>query len=530
MLPTLLFIGFVTVACVLTNRLASKLPVPSLLIFIGIGMLLGENGPAGIAFSDFRLTESICNVALLFIMFYGGFNTNLDRARPVAVQAVLLSTVGVAATMGAVGAFAHLALGMDWLHAMLVGAVISSTDAASVFNVLREHKLALKGGADSLLEIESGSNDPLSYLLTVVFCTLLTAGQISVPAMLASQIAIGAGCGLALGWLAALVLDRVRIDMAQGETILLFATAIIAYAAPGLLGGNGFLSVYLAGIVLGASDIPAKQSMAHFFDILTEIAQMTVFFILGMLVTPARLPEVMGPAFAIVAFLTFVGRPVVVGLLLAPFRSSLARTALISWAGLRGAASTVFALVAITMGVSGARDIFDLVFVIVIVSLMVQGSLMPAVARRLDMVDGSGNVMTTFNDFQNNSALSFIKLKIGAEHPFVGKTLAQIRTMESLLVVLILHDEAHAVLPDGQTRIQAGDLLVLAAPTFEERADVSIREIPIGEHHRWANRRLRDLSEDKRFLVAMIERDGASIIPNGDTQILPGDTAIVATL
>ncbi len=442
-------------------------------------MLLGVNGPAHIDFSDYALTETVCSTALLFIMFYGGFNTNIDRAKPVAAPAVLLSTLGVVITAGITGVFAHFVLGFDWIGGLLLGSVVASTDAASVFSVLREHSLSLRGGTDSLLEVESGSNDPVAYMLTAVLATLAAGGDINIPALLAKQIILGAGLGLAIGWAAGRLIERAHATAEGAQTIFLFAVAIVAYALPSYLGGNGFLAVYLAGIVLGASDITGKVEMTHFFDTLTEMAEMAIFFLLGLLVTPARLPQMLLPGLALMAFMLFVSRPIAVGLLLAPFKTNPRQVALVSWAGLRGAASVVFSLFAVVAGVPGGHDLFDLVFVIAASSIVVQGSLLPAVAKKLDMIDATGDVRCTFNDYRDEDGMSFVKLKVGAGHPFAGRSLADIGSATDMLVALVLRDGAHPVLPNGDTVIQEGDLLVMAAPTFEERAEVTLREVTV---------------------------------------------------
>ena len=527
----LLFIGIVIIACLALKPVGKRLPFPTILIFIALGMLLGVNGPLRIDFSDYALTENVCCTALLFIMFYGGFNTNIDRAKPVAVPAVLLSTVGVLITAGLTGAFAHLALGLDWTLALLLGSTVASTDAASVFSVLREHRLALRDGTDSLLEIESGSNDPLSYMLTVVFATLAAGGSINVPALVAQQLLIGAGAGLIIGTLARKLLERGPSQDTGTVTILLFGVSIVTYALPSYLGGNGFLAVYLAGIVLGHGDIPAKCESAQFFDTVTELAEMTIFFLLGLLVTPARLPEMILPALALLAFMLIVGRPVAAALLLAPFKTSLRKITLVNWAGMRGAASVVFCLYAVVAGVPGAHDLFDLVFVLAVASIILQGSLLPAVARKLDMIDTTGDVRRTFNDYRNEDGFSFIKLKIAAEHPFVNKSLTQVGAATNMLVALVLHKGKQPVIPNGDTVIREGDLLVMAAPTFEERAGVSLREFTVGPHGRWAGKQLRDIPQGKRpFIVVLVKRGDETIIPDGDTLIEPGDTVVVATL
>ena len=214
----LLFIGLVIILCLTIKPVGKKLPFPTLLIFIALGMLLGVNGPAHIDFSDYALTETVCSTALLFIMFYGGFNTNIDRAKPVAAPAVLLSTLGVVITAGITGVFAHFVLGFDWIGGLLLGSVVASTDAASVFSVLREHSLSLKGGTDSLLEVESGSNDPVAYMLTAVLAALAAGGDINIPALLAKQIILGAGLGLAIGWAAGRLIERAHATAEGAQT------------------------------------------------------------------------------------------------------------------------------------------------------------------------------------------------------------------------------------------------------------------------------------------------------------------------
>ena len=519
--------------CLTIKPVGKKLPFPTLLIFIALGMLLGVIGPAHIDFSDYALTETACSTALLFIMFYGGFNTNIDRAKPVAAPAVLLSTLGVVITAGITGVFAHLVLGFDWIGGLLLGSVVASTDAASVFSVLREHNLSLRDGTDSLLEVESGSNDPVAYMLTAVLATLAAGGNIDIPMLLAKQIILGVGLGLAIGWASSCLIERAHATAEGAQTIFLFAVAIVAYALPSYLGGNGFLAVYLAGIVLGASDITGKVEMAHFFDTLTEMAEMTIFFLLGLLVTPTRLPQMLLPGLALMAFMLFVSRPTAVGALLAPFKTNPPprQVALISWAGLRGAASVVFSLFAVIAGVPGGHDLFDLVFVIAVSSIVVQGSLLPAVAKKLDMIDAARDVRRTFNDYRDEDGMSFVKLKVGAGHPFAGRSLADIGNATNMLVVLVLRDGVHPVLPNGDTVIEEGDLLVMAAPTFEERAEVTLREVTVTPHGRLAGQRLRDVPQGKHpFIVVMLKRDGQTIIPDGNTLIYAGDEAVIATL
>ena len=255
----LLLIGCVILICILLNRFLERLPVPSLLIFIGLGMFFGENGVFKIPFNDYEAVNTVCSVCLIFIMFYGGFGTNIRVARPVLAPAVVLSTLGVAGTAGGVAVFAHFILSLPRLESFLIGAVISSTDAASVFSILRTQKLALKYHTDSLLEVESGSNDPMSYMLTSVAIALLSGEPIHIPLLLAEQIGIGALCGAAMGWLAVKLLHQQLLPTQQSHTIFLLAVMVLAYAIPSSFNGNGYLSVYLCGIWIGNARLPQKS-------------------------------------------------------------------------------------------------------------------------------------------------------------------------------------------------------------------------------------------------------------------------------
>ena len=523
----LLLMGTVIFICILMNRWVEKLAVPSLLIFIALGMCFGENGLLHIQFDDYVVVNTICSVSLIFIMFYGGFCTNLSAARPVAAQSVLLSTLGVALTAGSVAVFTRLALDLPWTESFLIGSVISSTDAASVFSILRTKKLALKEHTDSLLEIESGSNDPISYMLTSVAVAVLAGQEISVPILLLQQIALGLAGGLLLGRLAAWILGRGTFQSGQNQTIFIFSVVIIAYALPTALGGNGYLSVYLCGIWLGRSSLPQKRYLVHFFDVITHVSQVLIFFLLGLLVTPVELPSVMLPALVITVFLTLVARPVVVGLLLAPFRPSLGQVGVVSWAGLRGVASIVFAIMAVLGGVSTRYHLFNLVFCIVLLSISIQGTLLPWVSARLSMIDHAGDVGKTFNDYQEESSIDFIKVHLAPGHPWAGQALKDLPLPADLLVVMVARGDENIV-PRGNTALETGDILVIAARAFEDRERLSLQEVAIHRGHRWQDRPLRQLGLPSNTLVILIKRGLDTIIPGGDTMILAGDLLVIA--
>ena len=523
----LLLMGCVILLCTLMGRYLDRLAVPSLLIFIALGMCFGENGLLRIPFDDYDAANVICSASLIFIMFYGGFGTNLNAARPVVVQSVVLSTLGVAGTAGAVAAFAHLVLGLPWVESFLIGSVISSTDAASVFNILRSKKLALKYHTDSLLEIESGSNDPISYMLTTVAVGIMGGQDVFIPLLLVQQIAIGALGGLLLGKLAIWSLRRGMFPSEQSQTIFVFAVVILSYALPTVLGGNGYLSSYLCGIYMGSTKLPQKRNLVHFFDVVTDVAQVLIFFLLGLLVTPVELPSVLLPALAIMVFLTFVARPAVVSVLMLPFRPSPAQVGVVSWAGLRGVASIVFAIMAVLQGAETRYNLFNLVFCIVLLSISLQGSLLPRVSAKLHMIDHTADVSKTFNDYQEESDIDFIKIHLDKNHPWNGKTLRELPLPSDLLVAMIARKE-ETIVPNGSTVLLPGDLLVLAARAFEDRENLFLQEIVVEKGHKWVGRSLRQIPTRSDTLIVMIKRGNETIIPGGSTILQAGDTLVIA--
>ena len=522
----LLLTGIVIVICILSGRLIDKLGVPSLLAFILLGMCFGVDGIFKISFDDYQFSELICSVSLIFIMFYGGFGTNIKEAGPVIPRAVLLSTAGVLFTAGITGLFIHLALKLPLLESFLVASVIGSTDAASVFNILRSKNLNLKENTASLLEMESGSNDPVSYMLTVILTAVLTGQSVNVGSMLVFQILFGIGCGVFFGKVTAFILNKVEFDIAQGKTILVFATAILAYTIPSMIGGNGYLSVYLCGILLGNSYLPHKRDMVLFFDVLTGVAQMMIFFLLGLLVTPSQLPQVIIPSFVIMIFLTLVGRPVSVAALLAGFRASIGQMGLVSWAGLRGVASIVFAIYVVLRQVPLGYNLFNLVFCIVLLSISIQGTLLPWISGKLQMIDENADVRRTFNDYQEESAITLMRMYIPKGHNWENKHISEVHMPTGALALMIKRDD-ETIITRGNTQILAGDSLILSVPTYNPDDDEGLEEIFIDKNHPWGNQRIEDLNLPENVLIALIKRNERNIIPDGKTFIEPEDIVVL---
>ena len=295
------------------------------------------------------------------------------------------------------------------------------------------------------------------------------------------------------------------LESQQNRTVLLFAVMLLAYALPAVLGGNGYLSVYLCGITLGNTSLSQKRYLVHFFDVLTDVSQVIIFFLLGLLVTPSELPELLLPALGIMLFLTLVARPAVVTVLLLPFRARWGQIGIVSWAGLRGAASIVFAISAVLSGVQTRNNLFNLVFCIVLFSIALQGSLLPKAARHFSMIDHNEDVAKTFNDYQAESDVDFIKIHLGSGHPWCGCTLREAALPPELLVTMIVRGK-ETIVPDGATRLQAGDLLVLAARAFEDRENISLHEINVERGDRWAGKSLAELPVPEGCLVILVKR------------------------
>mgnify|MGYP001009138460 CR=1 FL=1 len=524
----LLLATLILIICVLGNKLSNRIGVPMLLAFILLGMLFGSDGLIKIPFDNYAFAEQICSVALIFIMFYGGFGTNWREARPVAAPAIVLASLGVVLTALFVGVFCHFVLGVGWLESFLLGSVISSTDAASVFSIFRSWKLNLRDRTASLLELESGSNDPTSYMLTMVVLTLMegeaNAGIFAY--LLFSQVVYGLLFGAAIAVLSVKVMTHFDFGSDGFDSIFVLAMAIFAYAAPSLVGGNGYLSTYVVGIVLGNSPLKNKKTLVHFFDGMTGLMQIVIFFLLGLLCFPSKIPQVIIPAILIALFLTFVARPLAVAGILTPFRCRWQQQAVVAWCGLRGAASIVFAIMVTVSSVELEFDIFHVVFGIVLLSILFQGSLTPVISRRLGMIDDNSNVMKTFTDYSEEVPVEFIHFKIRSGHPWCDQPLHDIMFPPETLAVLILRGKERIV-PNGDTVLEQGDKLVLSAKSAGYLGEICLTEITVNAGSQWVEQpvSLLDVGPDK--LIIMVQRGENVIIPRGDTMLLPGDLLVI---
>lgn len=516
--------------CIIASRFSHRFGMPALLLFMALGMVFGSDGLFKISFDSYELAKDICTIGLTFIMFYGGFGVNWKTARPVAVQSVLLSTVGVLLTALFTGGFCYFVLNFSFEESFLTGAVLSSTDAASVFSILKSKKLNMKDGTASLLELESGSNDPIAYLLVIIGIQLINgAGGTSVGYLLFSGIAYGIVIGVLVAMLGVFILKRVDFVMDGMDTIFVISLVLISYGFSQVTGGNGFLSVYLTGIILGNSKIGNKTVLVHFFDGITGLAQILLFFLLGLLSFPHMLWDVALPAIAIALFMMVVVRPLSMFVLLKPFGITKEKWGLVSWAGLRGAASIVFATIVIAEGAQLDLDLFHIVFFVSLISVALQGGLLPFVAKKLNMIDYHEDVRKTFNDYQEEASMTLVKVAVKEGHNWANRLLRQAELPTGALAIMIKRED-EVIIPRGDTEILEGDRIILSVPTYQESDDVHLKEVSISGNHKWCEKRIEELELSRNNLIVMIKRGEETIIPRGNTYIHKGDVVVVSKM
>ena len=525
--------SLVLLICITSTKILYKFGVPILLIFIVLGMLFGSDGIVGIYFDNYELASDICSIALIFIMFYGGFGTNWKMAKPIAVQSILMSSLGVVITAGLTGLFSSIVFKTSLLEGLLIGAVIASTDAAAVFAILRSQKLNLKGSIASILEIESGSNDPFAYMLTIIILGLMSnQGYGSIVPMLLNQIIVGILASIVLAKLSVYLLRNVMFEIEGFYPIFITAIAILAYSLSEYFGGNGYLSVYITGIIIGNSKIPHKKSIFQFFDGVSWLMQILLFFLLGLLAFPSQIPSVMFKGISISIFMILIARPIATFSILSWFKVPIKEQLFISWVGIRGAASIVFAIFAVTYDVHINYDIFHIIFFIALFSVSVQGTLIPKVARKLDLIDDDQSVLKTFNDYKENKSTKLIEFTISENSPIANKSIMDSNIPEDILVVMIKR-KGDVLVPNGSTVILPGDTLVLSGNTlanfeyYKEGKSTNLVEISVNSDSSIANKSIKDSNINKDILIVMIKRNDKVIVPNGNTVIKPKDILVV---
>lgn len=462
-------------------RVSSRSGLPSLLIYLGIGIAIGQDGIGNVVFDNAELTQVIGYAALVVILAEGGLGTKWKEIRPALPAAISLSLVGVAISVGVTAAGAHYLVGLDWRQALLIGAVVSSTDAAAVFSVLR--KVPLPSRVTGVLEAESGFNDAPVVILVVAFSTVGPVDEWYVLiGKIALELAIGAAIGLAVGFLGSYGLRHVALPASGLYPIAVMAIAVTAYAAGAIAHGSGFLAVYLAAMVLGNAKLPHWPATRGFADGLGWIAQIGMFVLLGLLVTPHELGDDIWPAVIIGLVLTLVARPLEVWVSLLPFRMPWQEKTLMSWAGLRGAVPIILATIPMVSGIEGSERVFNIVFVLVVVYTLVQGPTLPWLARKLNLRDTEEaaadlGIESAPLERLRGHLLSFA---VPAGSRMHGVEVSELRLPAGAAVTLVVRD-GKSFVPAPSTVLRRGDeLLVVATDPVRDAAEARLRAVARG--------------------------------------------------
>jgi len=460
---TILFGAVVVLAGIMSSLVALRFGAPLLLVFLLLGMLAGESGIGGIKFDDVRLAYTVGSVALGLILFDGGLRTRLATFRNVLAPAGLLATVGVLITAALTAPVAVWALHLNWSEGLLVGAVMASTDAAAVFFLLHAKGLRLRPRVSATLEVESGINDPFAIFLTIVLVEILFSGQKhwgEVAALLAEKAIIGSIIGWAGGRAMVLVLNRLVLP--QGMHAPFAATgALVTFGLAESLHGSGFLAVYIAGLIVGNRETRAHNTIVTFLDAATWLAQIAMFVLLGLLAWPDRLPQRLLPALGVALVLMLIARPAAVLLCLAPFRFSLREKLFISWVGLRGAVSVFLAAIPMLVGLPGAHFYFDVAFVVVMLSLAIQGWTIGTAGRllRVGLPRTDVNAHRTELDLPGTLKQELVGYPVIADSPYLRRGI----TPSWAKLTLVVRDE-HVLTPEEAATVRQGDHVYFLAP------------------------------------------------------------------
>lgn len=455
------------------SKLAARFGVPALLVFLLIG-LISNPETLGLPVT-LNTTQALSVFALMFILFAGGFSSNWLVMRPVLREGLIAATLGVLLTALMVGAFALRVLNFDFYTALLLGAIISSTDAAAVFAVLRTRGVRLRGRIEPLLELESGSNDPMAIFLTIGLTTLIvdpSTKLIDLPLLLLQQMGIGGVIGIAAGRVIAWAVNRIRLEYEGLYIPLTVALVLFTYSLTALLGGSGFLTVYLVGLYLGQVDLIHKRSLSRFFDGLAWLMQVIMFLTLGLLINPANVISMLGAGVLVSIFLIFVARPLSVYTSLALAKMPWRDQTMIAWVGLRGAAPIILATFPLTAGVPGAEALFNIVFFVVVISILLQATTIPFVARLLRVGFPAHKPRFPFEIITprvGDLKGDLVELHVHPTAEVVGKQIVDLHLPKGLLIVLIGRDD-RVITVDGGTVVEPDDtMLVLAEAALLEK-------------------------------------------------------------
>lgn len=452
---------------VIAGKTIKRLGVPTLIFFLIVGILAGSEGIGGIHFDNAALAQFIGIVALNFILFSGGLDTHWQSIKPVLRRGVALSTIGVFLTALSVGVFVHYVFGFTLAEGMLLGSVISATDAAAVFSILRSKGIGLKGYLRPVLELESGSNDPMAYFLTISMTAIVASGHASVSELVPSflqEFILGGAIGFIMGKASVWLINHINLETQGLYPVLTLGLAIFTYSFTHFVGGNGFLAIYLCAIIMGNSNMLHRRSLIKFYDGQAWLMQIILFLTLGLLVFPSRILPLLGMGMLISAFLIFVARPVGVFASLAFFRSNTRSKLFLSWVGLRGSVPIVFATYPLLAGIPKADLIFNLVFFISVTSVLLQGTTLSFVARWLHVAVPEKAKRRTDLDVEAHDTIKgeMQEILLSASSNAVGKRIVELTIPATVNILAVKRGEVY-IAPNGSTKLLAGDVLSVLA-------------------------------------------------------------------
>jgi cell volume regulation protein A len=473
----LLISSILLLLSIFAGKTSARLGVPTLLFFLVVGIMAGSEGIGGIYFDNPAIAQFIGITALIFILFSGGLDTDWKTIRPVLWKGIMLSTFGVFITAITVGYFVHYLLGFSLLEGILLGSIVSATDAAAVFSILKSKGLKLKNNTAPLLELESGSNDPMAYFLTISLTGLLASKSSDYAALLPhflQEFFLGAILGIAMGKISTWLINNIQLKAQGVYPVLLMALAVFTYAATDFLGGNGFLAVYLCALILGNSNFIHKKSLTEFFDGQAWLMQIVLFLTLGLLVFPQRIYPIAGTGLLIAAFLIFIARPLSVFISLSFFKMNIRSKLLVSWVGLRGAVPIVFATYPLIAGLDKSGMIFNLVFFISVSSVLLQGTTLAWVARLLKQTIPEDKVpvasMETAITLAEQSSIH--QFEINGQSKMLNKKVVQLNFPAEARIIAIKRGNTF-ITADGFTRLLDADQVYVVADNADALKQVT---------------------------------------------------------
>ena len=450
---------------IFASKISDRFGVPVLLLFLVLGMISGSEGIGGIYFDDPDIAQTISIIALVLILFSGGLQTKWNNVKPVMVESFSLATIGVLLTALIVGLFAWQFLGLTFLEGLLLGSMMSSTDAAAVFSVLRSKGVSLKGNLKPLLELESGSNDPMAVLLTIGIIQLINQPQtspFSLVLLFIQQLIIGGLLGYLMGRLAAFAINHIKLGYEGLYPVMSLSFVLLTYGIASLLNGSGFLAVYFLGIVMNHVDIVHKRSLQRFHDGFAWLMQITMFLTLGLFIFPSRLLPTAGISLLIALILIFIARPLGVFLTLLPSKITLKEKSFISWVGLRGAAPIILATFPMSAGIEQSELFFNVIFFIVLTSVLIQGATLPLVARWLKLDEPEQTSTVYPIEYQPVAGMDskLTRMIIPADSAVINRAIVDLHLPDKFLVTLIERENQFTV-PYGGTVLKANDTLLV---------------------------------------------------------------------